>query len=116
MKILFVTQSLGKGGAERLVLEINKSLKINHPDITVKIVSLSQKNEYKELSKWADIEYCKSSVKLSLTGKSLIDISEYEKIVDEFQPNIIHSHTYKSELLNILHTFTVILMSLNHLV
>jgi glycosyltransferase involved in cell wall biosynthesis len=100
MKVLFVTQSLGKGGAERLVLEISKAIRLYRPEVKVKIVSLSERNDYPDLTQMADIVLCKSSVKLSLTGKSIINIEEYEKIVDEFQPDVIHSHTYKAELVS----------------
>lgn len=100
MRILHVVQSLGKGGAERLVLEISQALKKYHPDIENKIVSLSSKNEYEELSYGLDIVYCSSYVHLSLSGHSDIDINEYEKIVDNYKPDVIHSHTYTAELVS----------------
>lgn len=100
MKILFVTQSLGKGGAERLVLDMAHALIKQDEMILVKIVPLSPLNEYKELSEGLDIEVCNSKVELSITGKSCIDITDYERIVDSFQPDIIHSHTYVAELVS----------------
>lgn len=100
MRILHVVQSLGKGGAERLVLEISQALKKNHPEIENKIISLSSKNEYLELSRGLDIIYCGSYVHLSLMHRSDVDISEYEKIVDQYKPDVIHSHTYTAELVS----------------
>lgn len=100
MKILQVVQSLGKGGAERLVLEISQAIKKYYPSIENKIVSLSPKNEYETLSKGLDIVYCGSYVKLSILGHSDINIAEYEKIVDEYKPDVIHSHTYTAELVS----------------
>lgn len=100
MKVLMVTQSLGKGGAERLVLEIAHAFKKNQPEVNVKVLSLDTLNDYPELSNGLDIEYCHSNVRLSLTGNSNIDISEFEQIVDGFQPDVIHSHTYKAELVS----------------
>lgn len=100
MRILQIVQSLGKGGAERLVLDISQAIKAHYPDVVVKIVSLKKKNEYQELSKGLDIVYCNSYVRWSILGKSDIDIAEYEKIVDDFKPNIIHSHTYTAELVS----------------
>lgn len=100
MKILFVTQSLGKGGAERLVLDMAHALVKLDESIQVKIVPLSPLNEYQDLSNGLDIEVCSSKVKLSITGKSLIDITDFERIVDEFQPDVIHSHTYLAELVS----------------
>lgn len=100
MRVLFVTQSLGKGGAERLVLDIANELNRNYPNVIVKIVPLGPENDYQELCKGLDIEVCDSFVKLSMTGKSQIQISNYERIVDEFKPDVIHSHTYIAELVS----------------
>jgi glycosyltransferase involved in cell wall biosynthesis len=100
MKILHVTQSLGRGGAERLVLEIGQAIQRMQLDVQMKIVALAELNEYPELSENLDITYCNSYVRLSLTGKSQIEVGEFEKIVDEFQPDIIHSHTYIAELVS----------------
>jgi glycosyltransferase involved in cell wall biosynthesis len=100
LKILFVTQSLGKGGAERLVLDMAHALVKQDETIRVKILPLSPLNEYQDLSNGLDIEVCSSKVELSITGKSLIDITDFERIVDEFQPDVIHSHTYVAELVS----------------
>lgn len=100
LKVLFVTQSLGKGGAERLVLDISNAFKKAYPNVIIKIAALGPANDYKEISEGLDITYCNSKVELSLTGKSKINIAEYEKLVDEFKPDIIHSHTYITELVS----------------
>ncbi len=98
-RILFVVQSLGKGGAERLVLDICQKLK-KIAGVEYLIVSLTDINQYPKLSSDLEVKFIHSNISLSITTKSLINISEYEKIVDEFQPDIIHSHTYKSELVS----------------
>lgn len=100
LKILFVTQSLGKGGAERLVLEMAHALKNSKSDVVVKILSLDTLNDYPKLSQGLDIKYCNSTVRLSLTGKNQISISEYEAVVNQYKPDVIHSHTYKAELVS----------------
>lgn len=100
MRVLQVVQSLGKGGAERLVLEISQALKKYYPNIENKIVSLSSLNEYETLCRGLDIVYCNSFVKLSILGDSKINVVEFEKIVDEFSPDVIHSHTYTAELVS----------------
>ena len=105
MKILQVVQSLGKGGAERLVLEISQALRKYHPEVQNRIVALERKNEYEELSKDLDIVYCASNVNLSIFGHSNIDVAEFDNIVKEYCPDIIHSHTYKSELVSREHLF-----------
>jgi glycosyltransferase involved in cell wall biosynthesis len=98
MKILFITQSLEKGGAERLTIEIARAIQLHFPTVQTKIVSLSPNNDFKHLSEDIDISYINSNVKLSIKGSSLINIEEYETIVSEFKPDVIHSHTYKAEL------------------
>ncbi len=105
MKILQVVQSLGKGGAERLVLEISQALRKYHPEVRNRIVALERKNEYEELSKDLDIVYCASNVNLSIFGHSNIDVAEFDNIVKEYCPDVIHSHTYKSELVSREHLF-----------
>lgn len=98
MKIVYVTQSLGRGGAERLVLDMSRALLSAHDELQIKIISLDSLNDYPELCKGLDIQVCRASVNLSILGKSKIDIAEYEKIIDEFKPDVIHSHTYLPEL------------------
>lgn len=105
MKILQVVQSLGKGGAERLVLEISQALRKYHPEVQNRIVALERKNEYEELSKDLDIVYCDSKVNLSISGHSNIDVAGFDNIVKEYCPDVIHSHTYKSELVSREHLF-----------
>ena len=105
MKILQVVQSLGKGGAERLVLEVAQALRKYYPNVQNKIVALEKKNEYGELSQGLDIVYCNSKVNLSISGHSNIDVAEFDTIVKDYCPNVIHSHTYKSELVSREHLF-----------
>jgi glycosyltransferase involved in cell wall biosynthesis len=100
MKVLFVVQGIVKGGAERLVLDIAQELRRHHPDVSVEIAALNTVNQYPSLTEGLTIHFIRSDIRLSLTGKSVIDIQEYEEIVDRFQPDIIHSHTYKAELVS----------------
>lgn len=105
MKILQVVQSLGKGGAERLVLEVAQTLRKYHLEVQNRIVALERKNEYEELSQGLDIVYCDSRVNLSISGHSDIDVVEFDNIVKEYCPDVIHSHVYKSELVSREHLF-----------
>lgn len=100
MRILFVVQSLGKGGAERLTVEIANIIGKNFKDVEAKILALSTWDSYSSEYSGLNVEFCKSNVQLSLTGISSIKIEEYEKVVDEFKPDVIHSHVYKSELVS----------------
>jgi glycosyltransferase involved in cell wall biosynthesis len=99
LKILHIIPSLRKGGAERLVLDICNELQ-KREDIIVKLALLNVENEYEFLSKNIDIELCRSGVVPSITRKSLIDLVEYEKIVSDFHPDIIHSHLFEAEIVS----------------
>ncbi|MDD2636384.1 MAG: glycosyltransferase family 4 protein [Bacteroidales bacterium] len=98
IKILFFVQSLGKGGAERLVLEIANELS-KHSNVSCKIVSFSQLNEYTSLTNNIVVEYCDSKIILSLFRQNNVKISSLTKIIEDYQPDIIHSNVYLCELL-----------------
>jgi glycosyltransferase involved in cell wall biosynthesis len=99
LKILHIIPSLRKGGAERLVLDICNELQ-NREDVKVKLVILHPENEYEFLSKNIDIQLCHSKVVPSITGKTLDDISDFERIVFDFGPKIIHSHLFEAEFVS----------------
>lgn len=99
MKIMYVVQSLEKGGAERLILEVCKCLK-KHDNIETLIVSLSPLNQYLKLSIGLNSVVCDSKIELSVIGKNKIEISSFIKIVEDFKPDIIHSNVYVSELIS----------------
>lgn len=99
MKILQVIPNLQKGGAERLVLDICNELQ-KREDVKVKLLVLHPENEYEFLSKNIDVEFCNSSVVPSVSGKNNVDLSEYNKIVSEFNPQIVHSHLFEAEMVS----------------
>ena len=99
LKIIYVVQSLVKGGAERMVLEICNELE-KRKNIDALIISLSPLNQYIQLSKKMQIVICDSKVELSVSKKNLIEVSSFIKIVEAFNPNVIHSNVYKSELIS----------------
>lgn len=104
MKILQVIPNLLKGGAQRLVIDICNEL-INYNDVECMLLVLTNsKNEFHHISKNIKIVYINVTFNLSVFKKSNIDINEYEKIVNEFRPDIIHSHLYFAEL--ICHEYT----------
>lgn len=99
LKILHVIPNLVKGGAQRLVIDICNELQ-KHKNIKVKLVVFEYNNEFKYLSENIDIVICPAKISLSILKKNQIDISNYEKIVDIFQPDIIHSHLYLAEMVS----------------
>ena len=98
MKILQVIPNLLKGGAQRLVIDICNEL-INYNDVECKLIVLGKsKNQFSFCTSNIKIIYCKVDFKLSLFKANKINIKEYDKIVEDFCPDIIHSHLYFAEL------------------
>ena len=97
MNILHIIPNLTKGGAERICLDIANELQ-GRSDINFLLIVLDEKNQYKELSKNVNIVTTESRLKLKLLGKNQNNLSHLQSIVDEFQPDIIHSHLYLAEL------------------
>lgn len=98
MKILQIIPNLKKGGAERIVLDICNELR-NYPNITLKLVTFDNSNQYAFLSKNIDLYNIPSSFTPSLTRKSTVNTKELQKFIDNFNPDIIHSHLWESEFI-----------------
>jgi len=98
MKILHVIPNLLKGGAQRLVIDICNELS-KKESLECKILVLSKSNnEFQYCSSKLDITFYEVKFQLSMLKKNQIEISSYENFIDEFKPDIIHSHLYFSEL------------------
>jgi len=98
LKILHIIPSLRKGGAERLVLNICNGLLKQGFDVL--LVVMYEQNEYPELSENINIRCCSSRLAPSLSGKAKIEIDDFINIVNEFKPDIIHSHLFEAEILS----------------
>ena len=96
LRVLHVIPSLQKGGAERLTLDICKALNDSGEAVSL-LVSLSPVNHYSDEYN-QDIKYCNSKVIPSLSSKPKIEISEFEEIVNNFKPDIIHTHLFEAEI------------------
>jgi glycosyltransferase involved in cell wall biosynthesis len=105
VRILYFLQSLVKGGAERLILDVCNELN-QRSDIEYLVVGFSEENDYKQLSQ--DIPYvvCQAKVKLSVFRRNIIQIDALQKIITDFAPDIIHSNVYICELLTREKTFS----------
>ncbi len=95
MKILQVIPSLNKGGAERLVLNLCKELSINNQ---VTLVTFRSDNEYAYLSKLIDHKVIPSILIPSLSGKAKVEVDVLQSFIDDYQPDVIHSHLFESEM------------------
>jgi len=93
---MFVVQSLVKGGAERMVLEISKEL-IRRDAAEIVIVGFENKNEYPELSDGIRFVHAAISYQLSVFGSNRIEIHSLLQLINEFKPDIIHTNCYFQE-------------------
>ena len=99
MKIIQVIPNLLKGGAQRLVIDICNELTMRS-DVQCMLLVLSQsKNEFSHISTLINIKQIEVNFNLSIFKKSYINVDAYEKVVNEFEPDIIHSHLYFAELI-----------------
>lgn len=96
-RILSVIPDLGKGGAERLVLNIQKQFE-SKSDLEACLVVFRARNAYTFLSDELQLKIIPSRVVPSISGKSIIEVSDLQKFIDEFQPDVIHSHLFESEM------------------
>lgn len=97
MEIIHVIPNLKKGGAERLCLDIARQQK--KAGYKVNIITFSNENEYLKLSRVIDITNLRVKYKPSILNKSIIKIDEFQTLVNQLNPDVIHSHLYEAELI-----------------
>ncbi|MBL0309837.1 MAG: glycosyltransferase family 4 protein [Bacteroidetes bacterium] len=97
MKILHVIPSLNKGGAERLAVNISTELG-HRPGVDIKLVTFRKDNAYLGLIGDVDAQTIPAFVIPSLTGKGRVDVHSWIRLLDEFKPDVIHSHLFESEM------------------
>ncbi len=99
IRVIHVIRSLHIAGAEKLCIDICRTLN-KHKEIEVLLVSMSPVNQYEEFTLDLPLKIISSKVFPSIFGKSIIEIHEFKKVVEEFKPDIIHSHLFWSELMS----------------
>ncbi|MCF8275962.1 MAG: glycosyltransferase [Flavobacteriales bacterium] len=98
MRILQVIPTLGRGGAERLVLNISEALeKLGHE---VLIVIFRPEIGYPELVGNLNVQVVPSRVSYSVLGKDILETDEFDKLVAKYKPDVIHSHLLESEFVS----------------
>ena len=95
MKIVHVIPNLLKGGAERIALNICNQL-ASKPGYDVLLITFESANAYAFLTEHLNWKVVSADVIPSITGKSTINISELQKTIDAFEPDIIHMHLFKA--------------------
>ena len=99
LRILFLINDLGKGGAERFLIDLCNALQ-DRPDVEFVIGSLFDNNEYTELTARLPI------VQLHYAPFSFTAAREYatyQSLLQEFKPHIVHTHLYLAEFLSAQH-------------
>ena len=94
MKILQIIPSLGKGGAERITLNICKELIVQGHE--VKLLVLHPINNYSFISEGINIVFLDIKFHYSIKGKHRGDLSSLKELIYSFAPNIIHAHLFES--------------------
>jgi len=99
MRILHIIPNLKKGGAERLVLDICIALS-KTKDVEVRLITFSDENDYRYLSKDIDWRVIPSEIELSVWRKNKICTESLQKLITDFKPDIIHSHLFEAEIIS----------------
>ena len=99
LKVLHIIRSLPISGAERLCVDICSELN-KRDNIEIRLLSMSPINEYNEITKNINFKIIGSKVFPKIFKKSVIELKEYINEIDEFKPDIVHSHLFWSELLS----------------
>lgn len=99
LRILFLINDLGKGGAERFLIDLCTALQ-HRADVDFVIGTLFDNNQYRELTEHLPI------VRLNYTPFSLMaahNYPTYGALLQEFRPHIVHTHLYLAEFLSAHH-------------
>lgn len=99
MKILHIIPNLKRGGAERLVIDIVRALSME-PTLNVKLILFENKIEYTINDLSSLIYIVESSVQLSLLKSHNYNIDELQRIIEKFNPDIIHTHLFEAEIIS----------------
>jgi glycosyltransferase involved in cell wall biosynthesis len=99
LKILHIIPSLSKGGAERLVLTICNELQ-KRSGIEVQLITFSPLNEYGDLVTNITWEIIPSKYIPSISGKAICDVEKLQAYVNEYAPDLIHTHLWEAEIVS----------------
>lgn len=99
MRILHIIPRLCKGGAERLCLDICNQLQ-KRDDVQIRLVTFSEENHYPFLTEHLDWQVIPASVQLSIFHKNVLNIDALQKAIEDFAPDVIHSHLFEAEIVS----------------
>jgi len=108
MKVLLIIRSIAfGGGAESLVYETYQKLKVllgaDNVKLLVfqnsKIFNYPKYNKYQnELASDVNFIVCNTKLSFKILGEKKLNSNELQSFINDFKPDIIHSHLYLAEL------------------
>lgn len=98
MRIAYIIPEFKKGGAERLCIDI--CIELQKQKIDFILIILKNVNLYPELTKNIKYVYSQNTFNLSLLKKNKINISHLNQLINDFKPDIIHSHLFYAEIIS----------------
>jgi glycosyltransferase involved in cell wall biosynthesis len=99
MKILHIIPNLKKGGAERLVIDIVRVLAADHT-VQIKLILFENSIGYYVDDIIQCIDVVPSHVQLSVFRKNSFEIMTLQNAIETFNPDIIHTHLYETEIIS----------------
>jgi len=97
LRVMHVIPSLSMGGAERLTIDICSSL-AKRPDVEVCLVVLHDQISF-QLPLHFKTYQTNARVNLSVFKKNTKNLTHFQSIVSDFEPDVIHSHLFEAEIL-----------------
>ena len=99
MRIIQIIPRIRKGGAERIVLDICNELS-KRDGVEVLLITFSDDNGYPFLTDNLNWKVVPSSISLSMLHKNVLNINDLQKTIDDFKPDVIHSHLFEAEIVS----------------
>ena len=97
LKILHIIPNLGKGGAERVCLDLCCQLKKNGHNL--KLILLEDKNEYPEITKNVPYEVFDLLKGFSVRKYQTQNFKDFKKSITSFNPDVVHTHLFGAEII-----------------
>jgi glycosyltransferase involved in cell wall biosynthesis len=97
MRILHLLPELNRGGTEQIVVNVTHEL--NKKGYTTRIVVFSDKNDFVDEIPLKYIIKCRFHIVNRFIRPSIKETQEFEDLLSDFKPDIIHSHSYYTDLL-----------------
>ncbi|PHR34155.1 MAG: hypothetical protein COA38_04280 [Fluviicola sp.] len=97
MRIIHIIPNLSKGGAERIVLDICGELQKNS-NVEVLLITFRKDNAYSFLTENINWKVIPSLMIPSISGKTVSDVVLLQKEIEQFSPDVIHSHLFETEM------------------